>query len=65
MYEAGDMNGRQENRVVLSYRGRELARPNPINLESVRALERQGRTGIVHDQADGLGEPNAWKRRIS
>jgi thioredoxin reductase (NADPH) len=30
------------NRVILSYRGSELTRPNPINRESVLALERKG-----------------------
>jgi len=33
----------ESNRVVLSYRGQELTRPNPINRDSVLALERQGR----------------------
>ena len=37
----------EKNRVVLSYRGRELTRPNPINRESVLALERQGRLKIL------------------
>jgi thioredoxin reductase (NADPH) len=31
----------EENRVVFSYRGAALTRPNPINRESVMALERQ------------------------
>ena len=31
----------ERNRVMLSYRGEELARPNPINRESVLALERR------------------------
>jgi thioredoxin reductase (NADPH) len=34
------------NRVVLSYRGAELTRPNPINRESVLALERRGKLAI-------------------
>lgn len=43
------------NRVVLSYRGSELARLNPINRESVRALERQGKLRILFDSnIDGL-----------
>jgi thioredoxin reductase (NADPH) len=37
------------NRVILSYRGRELTRPNPINRESVLALERQDRLKILLD----------------
>ena len=39
----------EKNRVALSYRGRELTRPNPINRESVMALERQGRLKILLD----------------
>ena len=35
------------NRVTLCYRGRELARPNPINQQSVLELERQGRLQIL------------------
>src|SRR5262245_22330330 len=35
------------NRVVLSYRGAALTRPNPINLESVLELERRGRLKIL------------------
>lgn len=35
------------NRVTLSYRGRELTRPNPINRGSVLELERQGRLQIL------------------
>ena len=35
------------NRVTLSYRGRDLTRPNPINRESVLELERQGRLHIL------------------
>ncbi len=37
----------QRNRVVLSYRGRELTRPNPINRDSVLALERQDKLTIL------------------
>lgn len=37
------------NRVTLSYRGADLSRPNPINRESVLALERQGRLAIRLD----------------
>jgi len=37
----------QRNRVVLSYRGRELTRPNPINRDSVLALQQQGKLTIV------------------
>jgi len=37
------------NRVVLSYRGKELTRPNPINRESVLALERRGRLRLLLD----------------
>lgn len=37
----------QRNRVVLSYRGRELTRPNPINRDSVLALEQQAKVTIV------------------
>src|SRR5262249_52211309 len=37
----------KENRVSLSYRGAELTRPNPINRESVLALERQGRLRLL------------------
>jgi thioredoxin reductase (NADPH) len=36
----------EKNRVVLSYRGSELSRPNPINRDSVLALERLGRLKI-------------------
>ena len=35
------------NRVVLSYRGAALARPNPINRESVLELERRGKLTIL------------------
>src|SRR5262249_10189599 len=35
------------NRVVLSYRGAELTRPNPINRESVLELERRGKLRIL------------------
>ena len=35
------------NRVVLSYRGAALTRPNPINRESVEALERQGKLRVL------------------
>jgi thioredoxin reductase (NADPH) len=43
------------NRVTLSYRGRELTRPNPINRESVLELERQGRLRILlSSNATGL-----------
>jgi thioredoxin reductase (NADPH) len=35
------------NRVILSYRGRELARPNPINRDSVLELARQGTLKIL------------------
>jgi thioredoxin reductase (NADPH) len=35
------------NRCVLSYRGAALTRPNPINRESVVALERQGKLRIL------------------
>ena len=35
------------NRVVLSYRGRELNRPNPINRDSVLALESRGELRIL------------------
>jgi thioredoxin reductase (NADPH) len=35
------------NRVTLSYRGKELTRPNPINRGSVLELERQGRLQIL------------------
>ncbi len=37
----------QGNRVVLSYRGRDLTRPNPINRDSVLALEQRGKLTIV------------------
>lgn len=37
----------QRNRVSLSYRGSELTRPNPINRDSVLALERQERLPIL------------------
>ena len=36
----------ERNRVVLSYRGAELSRPNPINRESVLALERRQKLEI-------------------
>ena len=39
----------ERNRVTLSYRGKDLTRPNPINRESVLALERQGRLKILLD----------------
>lgn len=39
----------EENRVALSYRGKALTRPNPINLDSVLTLERQGRLEIFLD----------------
>jgi len=35
------------NRVTLSYRGNALTRPNPINRDSVLALERQGKLRIL------------------
>jgi thioredoxin reductase (NADPH) len=35
------------NRVTLAYRGASLTRPNPINRESVLALERQGKLRIL------------------
>ena len=35
------------NRVTLSYRGKDLTRPNPINRESVLELERRGRLRIL------------------
>src|SRR6266508_2926532 len=35
------------NRVTLSYRGETLTRPNPINRDSLLALERQGRLRIL------------------
>jgi thioredoxin reductase (NADPH) len=37
----------EENRVVLSYRGAALTRPNPINLESVLELERREKLEIL------------------
>lgn len=37
------------NRVTLSYRGPDLTRPNPINRDSVLALERRGRLSIRLD----------------
>lgn len=36
------------NRVTLSYRGPDLSRPNPINRDSVLALEAQGKLRIVY-----------------
>ncbi len=39
----------EANRVTLSYRGSDLTRPNPINRESVLALERQGKLVIRLD----------------
>ena len=37
----------ESNRVTLSYRGETLTRPNPINRDSLLALERQGRLRIL------------------
>ena len=54
----------QENRVSLSYRGRELTRPNPINRDSVLALERQGELQILWgSRIDGL-EPAGQRVRV-
>ena len=52
------------NRVLLSYRGRELTRPNPINRDSVLALERQGKLQILWgSQIDAL-EPSGERVRV-
>lgn len=49
------------NRVVLSYRGAELTRPNPINRDSVLALERQGRLQILlASNVTGLEQTGHW-----
>ncbi len=53
----------QENRVVLSYRGQELTRPNPINRDSVLALEGQGRLSILlGSEIEGLESSDAKVR---
>ena len=47
----------QGNRVVLSYRGEELNRPNPINRDSVFALRSMGKLNILlGSNIDGLDE---------
>ena len=52
------------NRVVLSYRGAALSRPNPINRDSVLALERQGRLELrLSSNVTGL-EPSDGKVRV-
>ena len=46
----------ERNRVTLSYRGVALNRPNPINRDSVLALEREGRLRILlSSNIDALG----------
>ena len=54
----------EENRVVLSYRGSELTRLNPINLESVRALQRQGRLEIFFESNISGLSPVGEKVRV-
>lgn len=46
----------ERNRVTLSYRGAVLNRPNPINRDSVLALEREGRLRmLLNSNVDALG----------
>lgn len=47
------------NRVTLSYRGADLSRPNPINRDSVLALERAGQVRILYSSnVTALSERN-------
>ena len=54
----------EKNRVTLSYRGKELTRPNPINLESVLALERRGTLTILLDSNISRLEAAAKRIRV-
>lgn len=54
----------ERNRVTLSYRGKDLTRPNPINRESVLALERQGRLKILLDSNISSLEAAGEKIRV-
>ncbi len=54
----------EKNRVTLSYRGKELTRPNPINLESVLALERRGTLRILLDSNISRLEATAERIRV-
>jgi thioredoxin reductase (NADPH) len=55
----------QGNRVTLSYRRREFARLNPVNHESLHALEARGQVSILRGsnivslEDDGRGRPRA------
>ncbi len=54
----------QGNRVVLSYRGEELNRPNPINRDSVLALRQMGKlTILLGSDIEGL-EPDGERIRV-
>jgi thioredoxin reductase (NADPH) len=54
----------ERNRVMLSYRGEELARPNPINRESVLALERRQKLVIRLRSVIGEIESAASRVRV-
>ena len=55
----------EKNRVALSYRGGELTRPNPINRESVLALERRGKLEILLDSNIRGLEPAGERIRVA
>ncbi|MGH9388300.1 MAG: NAD(P)-binding domain-containing protein, partial [Vicinamibacteria bacterium] len=54
----------QPNRVTLSYRGRELSRPNQVNRQSVLELEREGKLRILWGSNIQSVEPSGEKVRV-
>ncbi|MEX1243202.1 MAG: NAD(P)-binding domain-containing protein [Thermoanaerobaculia bacterium] len=53
----------ESNRVILSYRGPDLTRPNPINRESVLALVQQGKLALRLDSEVAALEATGRKVR--